>query len=271
MNLDSYLQRINYSGPLEPTKQVLFDIHRGHLTSIAYENLDIHLGTPVTVELEQIFDKIVTRGRGGWCFEMNGLFAWALREIGFDVTMYAATVGRETRKNAREGDHLVLQVDLDEPYLADVGFGTGFYEPLPLAAGHYRQDFLDVGLAFEGNRWHFDNDPNTPPGYDFPLAKQVLSDFDDACDWLQTSPDSGFVKTTVCHLVQKNKLITLRGAVLKTIRPSGVTTRAIEDAEEYRQVIQNDFGLPIKNIGDLWSTVEAMHQQWLIENPGALT
>lgn len=270
MNLKDYLSRIHYTGQVEPTKQVLFELHRAHLTSIAYENLDIHLGVPITVNMKQIFDKIVNGGRGGWCFEMNGLFGWALNEIGFDVTMYAATVGRDTRKNSREGDHLVLRVDLDQAYLADVGFGIGFYEPLPLADGYYRQGFLEVGLAFENNQWHFDNDPKTQPGYDFPLNKRLFGDFSAASDWLQTSPDSGFVKTTVCHLVQKKKLLTLRGAVLKTFRPFGVTSHVIESQEEYDNILQNDFGLPIDNSEILWPKVQSMHLAWLCENPSAL-
>lgn len=283
MNLNDYLTRINYNGTLEPTKGVLFALHRAHLSAIAYENLDIHLGNPVTVDIEQIFDKIVHRGRGGWCFEMNGLFAWALREIGFDVTMYAATVGRATRKpvptaveqstepaqktTIREGDHLVLKVKLDQPYLADVGFGIGFYEPLPLTSDNYRQDFLDVELFFERERWHFENDPKAGPGYDFPVEPQSLSDFGDACDWLQTDPNSGFVRTTVCHRVQKGKLRTMRGLTYKMIQPAGTTTRIIEKPEEYAQIIQDEFGLPIQETAQLWETAHAMHQRWLAENP----
>ena len=70
--------------------------------------------------------------RGGWCFEMNGLFAWALRELGFQVTLLGASVVRAGAPPKPQPDHLVLEVDLERPYLADVGFGDGLLEPLPL-------------------------------------------------------------------------------------------------------------------------------------------
>lgn len=75
MDVDAYLVRIGYEGRLEPTPETLYALHRAHLLAIPYENLDIHLGRPLTLSLPDIFDKLVTQKRGGWCFEMNGLFA----------------------------------------------------------------------------------------------------------------------------------------------------------------------------------------------------
>lgn len=270
MDLADYLARIDFHGPLEPTKDVLYTLHRAHLASIAYENLDIHLGTPTMVELNNIYDKIVRHGRGGWCFEMNGLFAWALREIGFDVTMYAANVRRETPYDI-QGDHLVLKVELDQPYLADVGFGTGFFEPLPLAEGNYRQDILDVRLEFTDDRWHFAIVSDQGRGYDFSAVPRSLESFAEAGDWLQTSPKSGFVHTTVCQRVERGKLDVLRGAVRTTTQASGSNTYVVESADEFEQLVRHDFRLPLTNLEELWAKVWAKHQQWKQANPNALS
>src|SRR5690349_8992051 len=115
MNLDDYLRRINYDGALDPTLETLTAIHRAHLTAIPYENLAIHLGGYNSVDLAKIFDKLVTRHRGGWCYEMNGLLAWALRELGFQVTLLSSDVRGEFIGDGAGGDHLVLRVDLDRP------------------------------------------------------------------------------------------------------------------------------------------------------------
>jgi N-hydroxyarylamine O-acetyltransferase len=86
MELHDYLKRVGYRGPIEPTLEVLRAVHRCHACNVPYENLDVIRQVPVDQDIERIFTKIVHDGRGGWCYEMNGLLGWALREIGFDVT-----------------------------------------------------------------------------------------------------------------------------------------------------------------------------------------
>ena len=94
MRIEDYLARIDYQGPIGPDRESLSIIHRKHLLSIPYENLDVQRGRPLDLDIERIFDKIVHRGRGGWCYEMNGLLGWALSEIGFDVMRMAGGVMR---------------------------------------------------------------------------------------------------------------------------------------------------------------------------------
>src|SRR5215207_9409581 len=124
MKLADYLQRIHYQGTLNPTPETLIALQRAHLFAIPYENLDIHRGGTLSLDMETIFDKLVTQRRGGWCYEMNSLLAWALRELGFDVTLLSSDVVNEMMGDGAGGDHLVLLVKLDRPYLADVGFGN---------------------------------------------------------------------------------------------------------------------------------------------------
>src|SRR5271154_108059 len=135
LNVPAYLDRIAYSGALEPTAEVLRDLHRAHLLSVPFENLDVALGHKIMCDENGFVHKIVERRRGGFCYELNGAFAALLRSIGFQVTLLSARVPREDGSEGPEFDHLALRIDLDEPWLADVGFGDSFLEPLGLRSG----------------------------------------------------------------------------------------------------------------------------------------
>lgn len=92
--LAAYLARIGFVGDVRPDLETLTALHRAHVESIAWECIDCFLGRPTTRDPRAAFDKIVTGGRGGWCYEMNGLFGWMLEAIGFSVTRLAAGVMR---------------------------------------------------------------------------------------------------------------------------------------------------------------------------------
>src|SRR5919109_1202974 len=95
MNIQAYLDRIGYRGPLEPTAETLRALHVAHLLGVPFENLNIGMGWPIVLDEAALFDKIVVRRRGGFCYELNGLFAALLRELGFDVTLLSAGVARQ--------------------------------------------------------------------------------------------------------------------------------------------------------------------------------
>ena len=144
MDLKAYLDRIGFAGEPRPDLATLSALHRAHLMAIPYESLDVQLGRPLTPDPDAAFEKIVVRRRGGWCYEMNGLFGLALEAIGFRVTRLAGGVMREVLGDVQVGNHLVLRVDLDRPWIADVGFGDGTLEPFPLQAGPFRLYFLQL-------------------------------------------------------------------------------------------------------------------------------
>src|SRR5215213_6707253 len=134
MDVQAYLRRINYRGELAPTVATLRELHRAHLLAVPFENLDIHLGRAILLDQDALFDKIVTRRRGGFCYELNGLFALLLRELGFEVTLLSAGVARAGGGFGPEFDHLTLLVKVPSAeamalylpsasWLADVGFG----------------------------------------------------------------------------------------------------------------------------------------------------
>ena len=268
MDIIGYLERIHYDGPRFPTRQVLFDVHRAHLSAITYENLDIHLGRTLTLNIAPIFDKIVMQHRGGWCYEMNSLLAWALSELGFEVTLLASAVNREKLGDKAERNHLILLVQLEQPWLVDVGFGNGFLHPLPLKPGRYTQGFLTYELARNATRWLFSNHQYGGPGYDFTLRPRSLQDFADKCHELQTDPESGFVRVVVCHRFTPSGLITLRGDVLRTVTDTGVRDETIQDEATYRQIAREQFDLHLSDeeLATLWSIVWREHPLYLSEN-----
>src|SRR5437762_8680982 len=128
-HIDSYLKRIGYSGPTTPTPDLLRNLHRAHLLAVPFENLDIALGRRIVCEEESFLRKIIDRRRGGFCYELNGAFAALLRALGFQVTLLSARVYGGGRFGPLF-DHLALRVDLDEPWLADIGFGRFARRPL---------------------------------------------------------------------------------------------------------------------------------------------
>jgi N-hydroxyarylamine O-acetyltransferase len=266
MNLEQYLQRIKYTGNLEPNLETLIAVHRQHLLNIAYENLDIHLGRTLELSPARAFEKIVLENRGGWCYEMNGLLAWALREIGFDVELLACAVG----ENNASANHLALKVNLEEAYLADAGFGNGLLEPIPLTPGVYTQQSRAFQLEQDGEHWRFEIQSGSAAAvgnsFDFTLEPQQLENFQERCTYLQTSIESGFVRVVVCHRMTETGVQSLRGAVLQTISHGIETSRTLERPDEYNTVLREVFGLHL-DTKTLWSKVWASHLEWLKNLP----
>jgi N-hydroxyarylamine O-acetyltransferase len=263
--LERYFHRIGYAGPRAPTLDTLRAIHQAHLLSIPYENLDIHLGRPIELDESRFFEKLVLEQRGGWCYEMNGLLAWVLRELGFEVTYLAGAVPKAAAGPNAVGNHLVLLVHLPEgDHIADVGFGDGFLQPIPFRAGSHDQNGFVFRLEgpHEG-RWTLHNHAHgAAPTFDFSPLPHRLSDFRTRCQWLQTSPDSGFVQTTVCQRFIPGGIITLRGAILTTVRATGVQKQTLESEAEYARVLHQGFGLEVDSSA-LWPRVWQRHLEWL--------
>jgi N-hydroxyarylamine O-acetyltransferase len=194
------------------------------------------------------------------------LLAGALRELGFDVTLLSSAVRAQLEGDGSEGDHLILLVRLDRPYLVDVGFGNGLLEPIPLEAGTYTQGFLTYHLLRDGDRWFFENHPYGGPGFVFTLQPRMLPYFTRRCHELQTLPDSGFVRTTVCHRFTSDSLLSLRGAVLRTLSAEGVNDTLVDNRATYEQVLNTRFDLHLPDVTSLWEKVWARHQAWVQEN-----
>src|SRR5450432_2208551 len=137
MDVQAYLHRIRFSVSQvdPPSSDLLRALHRAHLFTVPFENLDIHIKREIFCDEARILHKIVNQHRGGFCYELNGAFAVLLRALGFQVTLLSARVAKDDGSFGPEFDHLTLRVDLEEPWLADVGFGDCFLDPLRLEFG----------------------------------------------------------------------------------------------------------------------------------------
>ena len=267
MTLDGYLQRIGFLGPARVDLSTLRRIHRLHLAAIPYENLDVQLGRSVGFDIDAIYRKLVGARRGGWCYEMNGLMAWALERIGFEVTPLAGAVVRDTAGDESIGSHLALCVHLDRPYLADVGFGDGLIEPVPLEEGTIRQDEFEYRLERIDTRWwRFHNQRHGgAASFDFELQPAAAVRLTARCVWLQSAPESPFVLNAVCQCYRDGQLYSLRGCTLKVVRGSASEMRTIETAREYESVLLEIFGIDPPELPRLWRKVRSRHETWLHE------
>jgi N-hydroxyarylamine O-acetyltransferase len=263
MNIEAYLARIGLREPVEPDLEGLRALHRAHLLAIPYENLDVQLGRPVTIARPPIFDKIVTRRRGGWCYEMNGLLGWALGELGFKVTRATGAVMREAAGEVNAGNHLVLKVELDDGlYLADVGFGDGPLEPIRVTEGAFSDGRFDFALSrADGDWWRFHNQPlGGAESFDFHLEPADEALLAEKCAFLQTSEASPFVQNLVCQRHTENGVSILRGRVLKSVTPNGAAERLVESEREWIAVLGDVFALDVPEAATLWPKICARHE-----------
>ena len=249
METDAYLQRIKYGGDVQPTEATLRALHRAHLFTVPFENLDISLGREIICDEARILRKIVDEHRGGFCYELNGAFAGLLRALGFRVTLLSARVTSEEGTRGPEFDHLVLRVDLEEPWLADVGFGECFIEPLRLDSRAeqsqegrvYRlarlpsEDGISVVEAMVEGKWKRQ--------YTFSLRPRELSEFAGMCHYHQTSPQSHFTRQQICSLATPEGRITLSGKRLIEQQAGVRRERFLAGDEEWRAILRELFGV----------------------------
>jgi N-hydroxyarylamine O-acetyltransferase len=268
MHIDEYLSRVRLNERPAPTLAGLQSLHRAHLTEISYENLDVQLGRPLSTDPEAAYDKIVNRGRGGWCYEMNGVFGWALGELGFDVTRATGAVVRALKGEMAEGNHLVLKVVLHEgTYLADVGFGDGPRDPIHVVAGPFHSHGFDFGLErINDDWWRLANHAKgSAPSFDFNLARADESLFAQKCVMLQTSPQSPFVQNLIAQRHTDYGVAILRGRVLRKVRPGLVEDSIIDSAKELSATLQTVFGLNVPEAESLWPKICARHDEVLAQ------
>ena len=251
MKLDDYLARIAYAGVREPNATTLAALQRAHLFAVPFENLSIGWGEPIVLDVAQHYEKIVDRKRGGFCYEQNSLFAWALVELGFSVNRLAAGVWSPDRPGDGFGDefgHMALRVALDEAWLADVGFGDNFRAPLRLTEDIEQ---LEGARAFrltrDGERLVMEMreaDGVWQKRYRFALIARPIEAFAAMCRFHQTSKLSPFTQKRVCSLATESGRITLSGDEWIATRRDGTrcVTLIAGEAEAERLLLQH-FGI----------------------------
>ncbi len=249
MDFATYLERIDYHGSLAPTAETLRALHEAHLLQVPFENLDIVCRRLFSLDPSALFDKIVTRRRGGFCYELNGLFALLLEELGFGVAHLAARVIGKDGNLGPEFDHLTLQVkcpgDVLGSWLVDVGFGDSFLHPLRFEEQGEQPDGLRTyRIEHAGaQRWLYerDYDGTWTQQYCFDVQPHSLGDFAPMCLWQQTSPDSSFTHRRICTRATPTGRITISEMRLITTINGQRDERAIESDEAYHALLRQHF------------------------------
>jgi N-hydroxyarylamine O-acetyltransferase len=248
MDTRAYLERINYTGPLASSAETLRLLQVAHLRTVPFENLSIHSGEPIVLDDEALFEKIVSRRRGGFCYELNGLFAALLRALGFDVKMLSAQVASAEGIFGPDFAHMALLVTLAERWLVDVGFGDSFLEPLKLdeeseqVQGNraYRLDREGECLALMQRS----NEDEWRRQYRFTLQPHKYSDYAEMCRYHQTSPKSHFTRARICSRATPEGRISLSDLRFITTTADGERQeRVLTDQEEYATILRDRFGV----------------------------
>jgi N-hydroxyarylamine O-acetyltransferase len=246
LDTTAYLRRINYSGPLEQTAETLRQLQVAHMLAVPFENLSIHTAEPIVLNDASLFEKIVLRRRGGFCYELNGLFAALLRSLGFDVQMLSAGVANGKGEWGPEFDHMTLLVNLEQRWLADVGFGDSFIEPLLLdqrteqvqGRMRYRLDEEDGRLVLLQK----DEDSDWKPQYRFTLQAHAYADYDEMCRYQQTSPESHFTQRRICSKLTPEGRITISNNRLISTKGKAREERELSD-NEVTGLLREHFGI----------------------------
>jgi N-hydroxyarylamine O-acetyltransferase len=248
--IQAYLDWINYPGTPTVSVDTLFGLHQGHALTIPFENLDVMHGVPIHLNPERFYDKIVGKNRGGLCYEMNGLFKLVLDNIGFDSWFISCQVYfQPAGAFGPDRGHVAILTRIgEELYLADVGFGSGFLQPLKV-------DFSAPQIQ-QGTYYRFVSLPEgpirlerSPDGQDygtmyaFSQASRALSDFADMCLYHQTSPQAPFTRQPLCSRPTATGRITLTGSAL-VITTNGIKQEAAIGSEaEFREKLAAYFGI----------------------------
>nr|WP_294506393.1 arylamine N-acetyltransferase [uncultured Rhodopila sp.] len=263
IDLQSYFERIGYTGPSQPTLAVLTALHAKHPAQIPFEGLDPFLGRPVSIDIQSIQSKLVQQRRGGYCHEQNALFLNVLQAIGFHAEPLAARVVWMSPGRSAPPTHRLTLVHLPQgDYLADVGFGGQTYtSPLRLdddapqttPHGVYRvvrhdgvvETQMRLADGWEGM-------------YRLTLTPAAQGDFEMANWFTATHPKTRFVRNLVAARIVGAFRLNLLNASLSIHGPDGTEHRTLTSPEDLRDVLVNRMGiqLPI-GVEDIWQRLPA--------------
>ncbi len=262
--IDAYLERIGLSyasiNKLD-AMETLSLLHSSHLYSIPFENLDIHLARPLRLETNALFEKIIQQRRGGFCYELNALFAEFLKALGLTTELISAQVF-QGEDYTPEFDHLCLLVRIDQRhYLADVGFGDNFIEPIELRSHEIDDGAYQFRLAQIGDYWVLSRSQTGTEWqimYRFKTRAHQLSEFEARCNYHQNNPESNFKKKVIASIARPNGRFSLsndrqilRQALLKE-------EEAIPDAFTYAFLLEQAMGICLSEaeLQTLWHIIK---------------
>lgn len=241
---DDYLRLLGVPISTEPDAESLALLQERHLRTVPFENLSIHSGEPIVLKQQALWEKVITRRRGGFCFELNGSFAGLLTAIGFRVTLLSAQVYTGGGDLGPPQDHLALRVDLDEPWLVDVGFGKFTRHPVRLDSRAPQDD--DEGEVQVVAAEHGDLDVILAgrPNYRLDLKPRRLDDFTAMAWYHSNSPDSPFTQHVSCSLATPEGRVTVSdNRLITTVGDDRTETELADD--EVVAAYQRHFGISL--------------------------
>ncbi|XP_066493533.1 arylamine N-acetyltransferase, pineal gland isozyme NAT-10-like [Tiliqua scincoides] len=277
MNVEEYFTRTGYKGPHEkPDLETLTAIFQHHIRAIPFENLSIHCGETITLDLDQVYNKIVKKKRGGWCMENNQLLSWVLKKLGYNTTILGANVyNAQQNVYATQMTHLIIKVIIDGiAYIVDAGFGVSYqmWQPMELVSGKDQPQTPGIFRFTEENGiWYYEKIrrkqyiPNQSFSnldllekrehrkiYLFSLEPRTVEDFRFQCSYLQTSPEFWFTKKSVCTLQTTDGFRALIGWTLSETKYNYkenmdlVEFTTLKD-EEVEKTLKEKFGIILEN------------------------
>lgn len=246
MDIQAYLKRINQQKVINLDRAALAQLQMNHLLHVPFENLDVIHNVKIPLDVKMYYEKIVTDQRGGFCYELNGLFHWLLHSLGYTTHLIATTVKRGDGTWSMEGSHMALIVQLEQPYFVDVGFGDSARSPIPLTgdihrdvSGTYRiipidHKMYEMQRMDQASQWtsklRFHTDPKS------------LADFIEPCHYNQTSPRSHFTQRELATIATPEGRITFsHDNLTKTHR--GKKEEIPVQLEDKPAILQKYFGI----------------------------
>jgi N-hydroxyarylamine O-acetyltransferase len=249
MNVEKYLARIGMDGiGVVPGISWLKLLQRQHLLNVPFENLDIHWQRKIVLDVDSFYQKIVERNGGGFCYELNGLFNELLRKLGFETRLLSARVATSDGRFTPEYDHAAILVIIGEmQYLADVGFGAFAAEPLQILPELEQEDPAGRFIIRRYDEEYFEvakqQDFGWKSEYIFKPLGHDLTEFEERCDWNQTSPDSHFTKGRLCSMMTENGRKTLSDDKFILTESDQRTETPIVSEDEFESILFSQFGI----------------------------
>jgi N-hydroxyarylamine O-acetyltransferase len=248
---EKYLDRIKYSGELKPNLGLLKKLQKNHLLNIPFENLDIHYQIPIDLNIDRIYEKIVQNNRGGFCYELNGLFYELLLSLGFNAKRVSARVYEKDNEYSPEFDHFSIVVKIGSiEYLTDVGFGEFIFEPLELQFGKIQKDprgtYVMDKCEDEYLRVSKIEDGKLTPEFIFKNVERELGEYAEMCKYHQSNPNSHFMKKRLISLPTENGRITISGNTLKIKEKNTVTEKELKNETDFEKELFGKFKIRLK-------------------------
>ncbi|MFT5264125.1 MAG: N-hydroxyarylamine O-acetyltransferase [Polaribacter sp.] len=245
MNINDYINRINYRGDLRPTLHALRGLQKAHLLNVPFENLAIHYGNSIDLDMDNIYHEIVVKGRGGFCYELNGVFDTLLKRLGFDSKIISARVYDNKKEDfGKEYDHLAIIVVLDNiKYLVDVGFGEFVFYPLKLEINKTQSDPRGDFVIEEYDNKYYQvskiEGKTKSIEYIFSEKERAIDEFSGMCNYHQTSPDSHFTQKKLISKPTENGRITITGNTLKITKNGEIKeNRPLKEGDYKKQLLR---------------------------------